>query len=311
MKKMLFVMNPFSGQKRANKFLTDILLLFGQAGYDVTVHMTTGTGSATEAVARLGGDKDLIVCCGGDGTFNETISGMLRTGLRTELGYIPAGSTNDFASSLKLSTGIMQAVQDILDGKPVAYDVGKFGDRYFSYVASFGAFTRASYATPQSIKNALGHTAYVLESIQELSQIRKEHVRMELDDQVVEDDFLFGAICNSTSVGGILTLDPKRVDMADGLLEILLVRAPRSLAEISECIQAVQDQTFNCSMITFCSTKSVRVYSSPDMVWTLDGEREQGSAVVDVENQHLAIRLRKRVAPEVSHPDDILYPPIA
>ena len=311
MKKMLFIMNPFSGQKRANKFLADILLLFGQAGYDVTVHMTTGTGSAGEAVARLGGDKDLIVCCGGDGTFNETISGMLRQGIRAELGYIPAGSTNDFASSLKLSSSIMQAAQDIVDGKPVAYDVGKFGDRYFSYVASFGAFTRASYATPQSIKNALGHTAYVLEGIQELSQIRKEHVRMELDNQVVEDDFLFGAICNSTSVGGVLTLDPKRVDMADGLLEILLVRAPRNLTEISECIQAVQNQTFNCSMITFCSTRSVRVIASPDMIWTLDGEREQGRATVEVENQHLAIQIRKRTQPEVNHPDDILYPPIA
>ena len=134
---------------------------------------------------------------------------------------------------------------------------------------------------------------------------------MELDDQVVEDDFLFGAICNSTSVGGILTLDPKRVDMADGLLEILLVRAPRNLAEIAECIQAVQDQTFNCSMITFRSTRNVRVYADPNMVWTLDGEREEGREMVDVENQHRAIHLRKRQVSDVNHPDDILYPPIA
>ena len=311
MKKLLFVMNPQAGQKRANRFLPDILSLYNRAGYDVTAYMTGGQGDAIRYVRANAPDMDLVVCCGGDGTLNETISGVLGSGADVPIGYIPAGSTNDFASSLKLSSNIMQAAQDVLDGTPTAYDVGDFGGRYFSYVASFGAFTRTSYVTPQNVKNALGHTAYLLEGLQELSQIRKEHIRMELDGQVVEDDFLFGAICNSTTIGGILTLDPKRVDMADGLLEILLVRAPRSLAEISECIQAVQDQTFNCSMITFCSTKSVRVYSSPDMVWTLDGEREQGSAVVDVENQHLAIRLRKRVAPEVSHPDDILYPPIA
>ena len=143
--------------------------------------------------------------------------------MKVPIGYIPAGSTNDFASSLKLSTNIMQAAKDILEGEPVAYDVGRFGERYFSYVASFGAFARTSYTTPQSIKNTLGHTAYLLEGMQEISQIRKEHVRMELDDQVVEDDFLFGAICNSTTIGGILTLDPKRVDMADGLLELSLI----------------------------------------------------------------------------------------
>ncbi len=295
MKKMLFIMNPFAGQKRANRQLSDLLLLFTKAGYDVITHMTTGPGSASEAAERLAGEVDLIVCCGGDGTFNETVSGLLKSGRDVNLGYIPAGSTNDFAASLKLSSNILQAAQDILEGEPVPYDVGKFGDRYFSYVASFGAFTRASYATPQSVKNALGHTAYVLEGIQELSQIRKEHIRMEMDGEVVEDDFLFGAICNSTSVGGILTLDPKQVDMADGLLEILLVRAPRNLAEISECLQALQSQEYNCAMITFRSAHHVTVYADPEMPWTLDGEREEGHTQVDVDNQHLAIRLMKRV----------------
>jgi len=295
MKKMLFVMNPYSGTRRANKYLVEIIEAFNRAGYEVITHMTQGPGDATKIVAAKAHDLDLIVCCGGDGTFNETISGMLSVGADVPLGYIPAGSTNDFASSLKLSGTVMQAVQDILEGQSVAYDVGKFGSRYFSYVASFGAFTKASYATPQSIKNALGHTAYVLEGINELSQIRNEHVRMEIDGQVVEDDFLFGAISNSTSVGGILTLSPDVVDLADGQLEILLVRAPRNLTEIAECIQAVQSQKYNCAMITFRSAKKVRVFADPDMPWTLDGEREEGHAQVDVENVHHAIRLVKRV----------------
>ena len=294
MKKMLLVLNPYSGQKKAPKVLTEIIAMFNRAGYSVQVYVTAGPGDAEQEVQRVCHEVDLVVCSGGDGTFNETISGLIQSGSDTPVGYIPSGSTNDFASSLKLPSDILEAAQDILLGEPVAYDAGKFGDRYFSYVASFGAFTRASYATPQNIKNALGHTAYVLEGIQELSQIRKEHLRLEIDGRIVEDDFLFGAICNSTSVGGILTLDPEVVDLRDGLLEILLVRAPENLMELRECILAMQSQKYNCAMITFCSARHIRIFDDPEMPWTLDGEREDGHSVVEVRPEHLAYRLMQR-----------------
>lgn len=295
MKKMLFIMNPYSGQRKAVKHLTEIISMFNRADYEVMIHMTAGPGDATCVVAQRAGEMDLVVCCGGDGTFNETVSGLLESGADVPIGYIPAGSTNDFAASLNLSGNVLQAAKDILEGSPVRYDVGRFGQRYFSYVASFGAFTKASYATPQNIKNALGHTAYVLEGINELSQIRREHVRMELDGQSVKGDFLFGAISNSTSVGGILTLDPKVVDMADGKLEVLLVRMPTDLLELHDCIRAVRAQKYDCAMITFRSAEKIKVYADPDMPWTLDGEREEGHAQVDVENVHLAIQIMQRV----------------
>ena len=187
-----------------------------------------------------------------------------------------------------------KAARDILEGQVNAYDAGRFGDRYFAYVASFGAFTRSSYIVPQNIKNALGHTAYVLGGISELSQIRNEHIRMEIDGETVEDDFLFGAICNSTSIGGILTLDPSHVDMGDGKFEVMLVRMPRSLVELSECIRAVQSQDYNCEMITFRSAHHIRVEADPEMPWTLDGEKEEGHAMVEVENLHHAIHLIQR-----------------
>ena len=295
MKKLLFIMNPFAGQKKANKVLPEILMLFTEAGYEINISMTTGPGAATQLAAERGGMADLVVCCGGDGTLNETIAGLLQAGLDVPVGYIPSGTTNDFASSLNLSHNPIQAARDILEGEPVAYDICKFGDRYFCYVASFGAFTKASYAVPQTLKNALGHTAYVLGGISELSQIRNEHVRMEIDGEVVEDDFLFGAICNSTSVGGILTLPQNQVDMGDGIFEVMLIRAPRHLNEITDCILAVQNQTYNCGMITFRPAKAVKILADPFMAWTLDGEKADGYQEVLVENLHHAIKIVKRV----------------
>jgi YegS/Rv2252/BmrU family lipid kinase len=295
MKKLLFIMNPFAGQKKANKVLPEILMLFTEAGYEINISMTTGPGSATQLAAERGGYADLVVCCGGDGTLNETIAGLLKAGLNVPIGYIPSGTTNDFASSLKLSHNPVQAAKDILEGQPVPYDIGKFGDRYFCYVASFGAFTKSSYVVPQTLKNTLGHTAYVLGGMSELSQIRNEHVRMEIDGEVVEDDFLFGAICNSTSVGGILTLPNDRVDMGDGVFEVMLIRAPRTINEIPECILAVQNQEYNCGMITFRPGRIVKITTDPMMSWTLDGEKAEGHREILVENLHHAVRIVKRV----------------
>ena len=291
MKKMLLVMNPNAGTRKGPKHLADILSVFNRAGFCVITYMTDGSGDATKIVAQYAPEVDLVVCSGGDGTFNEAVTGILHSGAKIPIGYIPTGSTNDFASSLHLPMNPIDAATAIAEGSPTRYDVGQFGTRYFTYVASFGAFTRTSYATPQSIKNALGHTAYLLEGIQELSQIRPFHVKLEMDNETVEDDFLFGAISNSISVGGILTLDPAQVDMHDGKFEILLVRAPRKMAEIPECLQALTTQKYNCHMITFRSASSIRITSDPDMIWTLDGERAEGSHFIDIHNHQQAIAL--------------------
>ena len=233
MQNLLLIINPCAGQKKAKKLLVEIIDILNRAGFEVITYITSGPGDAENACIRYADQVSRIVCCGGDGTFNETVSGVLKSGKNIPIGYIPAGSTNDFASSLHLSNDILQATRDIVDGQPKHLDIGSFGNRYFSYVASFGAFTRTSYTTPQSLKNALGHTAYVLNGIQELSQIRSHPLRFTLSDgSIIEGRFLFGAISNSTSLGGVLTLTPDQVDMADGKLELLLIRAPKDLFEL-------------------------------------------------------------------------------
>ena len=294
MKKMLFVMNPFAGTRRANRHLVGILSIFNRAGYQVTAHMTAGPGDAAQIVEKLAPEMDVVTCCGGDGTFNETVTGLMRSGAKAPIGYIPAGSTNDFATSLRLPTRILDAARAIVEGKAYLYDVGSFADRYFSYVASFGAFTKASYATPQNVKNALGHAAYVLSGIQEITQLHTTHMRLELDEEMIEDDFLFGAISNSTSVGGVLTLRPDLVDMADGQFEVLLIRKPHTLAELTECIHALQTQQYNCRMITFRSASKVHAISAEPIVWTLDGERADEQQDTIIQNCHHAISLLQK-----------------
>ena len=293
MKNMLFVLNPYAGMRKANRVLADILMVFNRAGYRVETYITAGQSDATQIVAQRAGELDLVVCCGGDGTFNETVAGVMESGKQVPIGYIPAGSTNDFARSLKLSANMVEAARQIAEGTDHPYDIGSFAGRYFTYVASFGAFTRASYATPQDIKNALGHTAYVLGGISELSQLKPLRVRLTMDGETVEGDYLFGAICNSTSVGGILKLDESKVDMCDGKFEVLLVRAPKDISELHECILAVQRQSYNCGMITFRSAKTICVETNAGVVWTLDGERQDGAAQIQVNNLHKAILIRK------------------
>ncbi len=291
MKHLLFIINPVAGTKKASKNLAEIISIFNRADYDTHVFVTSRQKDATRAVKKFGEQADLIVCCGGDGTLNETISGVIQMGLHTPIGYIPAGSTNDFANSLGLSGDVVTAAKQIVNGSPQPYDIGKFGNRYFSYVASFGAFTKTSYTTPQNIKNALGHIAYLLEGIQELSKIKKEHLRVETDQFVLEDDYLFGAICNSTSLGGILTLNPNLVDLGDGMFEILLVRAPKNIQELHECVLALRSQTYDCGMLAFRSASKMTITANPDMPWTLDGERADGGENIVVENLHQSISL--------------------
>ncbi len=290
-KRLLLIMNPYAGQKSGKKHLADILELFCKADYIPTVFMTTGVGNGYTLAKSHAAAHDLVVCIGGDGTLNEVVSGVIDSGTDVPIGYIPCGSTNDFAAGLKLSKAHLRAAMDILEGTPKTYDIGRFGERYFSYVASFGAFTRASYATPQNLKNALGHLAYILEGIKDLPNIRPVHMRLETADAVFEDDYIFGAISNSTSLGGILTIDRKTVDMNDGLFELLLIKFPKTAAELNECIRCLQEKNYNSSMLTFHSTNRLTITTDESVDWTLDGEHETGHAHITVENKHNAFRL--------------------
>ena len=291
MKHLHLIVNPCAGTKRIVRYLPDILHLFRQYGYENTVYMTAEQGDGSMIAAQRGADFDRIVCAGGDGTFNEVMSGILRAGLNIPLGYIPCGSTNDFATSLHLPKTIMEAARCVMDCEPTPIDVGKFDERYFSYVASFGAFSRTSYTTPQSVKNTLGHLAYILAGIKDIPNIRPLHLKAEFGDKALEDDYIFGAISNTTSLGGVMKLDARQVDLNDGFLELLLIKSPQDLSDLNECIRALSAQDYSSRMITFCSTPELHVSSPVPLDWTLDGEEASGITEAKIVNLKSAISL--------------------
>ena len=295
-KKLLFIMNPKSGLMQAPKYMAEIIGRFSDSGYLTQVLMTTGKGDARDFAAWYGGTVDTVVVSGGDGTLNEVIDGLISSGLRTPLGYIPAGSTNDFASSVGLPKSIPACVEKIISGTPHPVDIGSFNGRYFSYVASFGAFTSTTYSVPQNIKNILGHSAYVMAGIKELTHIKPIHARITLekgtpDEEIHEGDYVLGGVCNSRSIGGIVNLQKLDVDMNDGLMEVLLLKMPKDLIELSDMTASILNGTFKSHQIEKYSAHNVTFELDENTHWTLDGEYEKGSGVCEIKTIESAISL--------------------
>ncbi len=290
-RRLLLIINPSSGTRQGEKRLASIIEILQTGGYLCTVMLTDRQMAASEYAFIYGREYDVIACAGGDGTFNETVNGMLRAGLTIPLGYIPSGSTNDFAVSLKIPTDICAAADAIVTGDIRKLDIGLFGERNFSYVASFGAFTKTSYATSQSFKNAFGHFAYLLSSVKDVWSIRSQHLRFEFNGQIHEDDYIFGAISNSTSLGGVMTIDPQLVDMNDGLFEIMLIKQPRNLNDLLQITNALMTKQYQCDMITFESTASVTVTTDSPIDWSLDGEKETIDGTFEVSCLHDSLNI--------------------
>jgi len=291
MKRLLFILNPQAGQRKANRFMPDMIRLFIEAGYMCEPYVTGAAGEATRVIARCPRKYDLVVCAGGDGTLNETISGMMAAGMDCPVGYVPCGTTNDYAASIGLSPDVMQATQDILQGRVQTVDVGRFNGRYFIYTATCGAFAKASYATPQAAKNVLGHAAYVFAGIRDLTAIKPFHIRVRADELALEDDFVFCSVTNSTSVGGILQLDTQLVALNDGRFEVTMVRNPINPAQLSSIIVGLTTQSVPNDMIHFFSARHIDIECDEPVEWTLDGEREAATDSVSMENLHSAVRI--------------------
>lgn len=289
-KNLLFILNPNAGKGEIRSKMIRILQLFSAAGYDSLVSPTLHAGEIPEIIQRRANGVDLVVCCGGDGTLNETVTGLMQLDPRPPLGYLPAGTVNDFASSLGIPKDLEAAAQAVLSGSPVDVDIGRFGEQYFTYVAAFGAFTEVSYQTPQQSKNMFGRTAYVLEGLKCLTSLKSYPVSIEFDNGTCQGDYLFGMVSNASSVGGLKLLDD-RISMNDGMFEVLLIQKPDSLIEMQQVINAVLLHDYSSPLITVFRTSNLTVSCENETPWTLDGEFGGAPQKIEIENLHLALRV--------------------
>lgn len=273
-KKMLLVVNPVSGKKMAKQYMMRMINRFDQAGYNVTACCTQIDKNAYDIVINRGGEFDIVVCCGGDGTLKQTVCGVLKLGLDIPIGYIPMGSTNDFAGSLGIPTDdVYAAVEAIVNGEPKPVDIGAFGDENFIYVAAFGNFTAISYAVNQKIKNVLGKNAYYLQAVKDFFRMKPYHARVEADGEFFEGDYFYGAASNSYAVGGMPVLHNMGVEFDDGYHELVLVRMFKNPAELLRLANDMVHKTVaNNDNVIIRHCKHIKFMFDDPTPFTLDGE---------------------------------------
>ena len=289
MKKLLFVFNPFSGKAQIKNHLFEIVDTMVKAGYEVTVYPTQCAGDAKEKVQREAENYDLVVCSGGDGTLDETVTGLMNCAKKVPLGYIPAGSTNDFATSLGIPKDMAEAAAIAVNGEPFSCDIGSFNGDNFVYVAAFGLFTAVSYKTSQEWKNLLGHAAYLLEGIKSLHEIPSFLMQVEFNNCCIQDEFIYGMITNSTSVGGFKGMTGNHVKLDDGVFEVTLIKKPRNPIELNEIIASLVNLVDDTNMIYSFKSKNVKFTAKKPVAWTLDGEYGGDHVEVEITNQMQAI----------------------
>lgn len=296
-KKVLFIVNPKSGKGSIRNKLLDIVDVFVKAGFDLTLYISQAPGDGRRKAEEAAEKYDLIVCSGGDGTLNETISGMMELKHRPELGYIPAGSTNDFAASLRIPRQMSAAAYTAAEGEACRIDIGKFcEERYFVYVAGFGAFTEVSYLTSQDKKNLLGHQAYVLEGVKSLSSIKAYPLRISGGEKCYEGNFIFGMVTNTISVGGFKGLVNQNVSLSDGLFEVLLIEMPKTPLDLSSIVSSLLLKDDKCELLHKFKAAALTVEGEEPVDWVLDGEFGGSHSLVQIENLCQQIEIRRNPA---------------
>lgn len=288
-KKLLFIFNPRSGKGQIRNKLLDIIDVFVKGGYEVIVHPTQGPLDGCKMAQEMAGNVDLIVCSGGDGTLDEVVTGLMKAQADVPIGYIPAGSTNDFANSLEIPRDMVAAAKDILEGQLYSFDVGDFNNDTFVYVAAFGLFTDVSYQTDQNLKNLLGHLAYVMEGTKRIFDVKSYQVKIEANGTSYEGEYIYGMITNSHSVGGFKNLIGPGVEMNDGLFEVTLIKRPKNLLELNEIIAALLNAYDNTSLIDTFKADFLEIHSQESISWTLDGEYGGDHMDVKIKNKKQAL----------------------
>ncbi len=292
-KRLLFIVNPRSGKGQIKEHLADILDIMIKAGYQVSVHVTQSGGDATRQIIERSGEFDRIVCSGGDGTLDEVVTGMMQLSPeeRKPIGYIPAGSTNDFGNSLGIDKNMLNAAHISVSDNLFSCDIGRFNSDSFVYVAAFGIFTEVSYATPQDMKNVLGHAAYIIEGAKQLRDIPSFRMQVEYEGNVVYDEFIYGMITNSKSVGGFQGIIRGDIGLNDGVFEVTLIKMPRNPMDLNEILGFMTGIIPDSDMVYSFQTSEIKLTCSEEVAWTLDGEYGGDHSTVIISDERGALEI--------------------
>lgn len=290
-RKLLFVFNPKSGMGLIKNHLLEIVDVMVKAGYEPTVYPTQARGDAIRKVREDGVHYDRIVCSGGDGTLDEVVTGMREADLQMPLGYIPAGSTNDFARTLGIPSDMVKAAEIAVGEHVFPCDVGQFNDDTFVYIAGFGVFTEISYDTPQELKNILGHAAYILSAAKSLASIPSYLMQIEANGEVIQDRFVYGMITNSVSVAGFKGLTGKDVELDDGEFEVTLIKSPNNPIELNDIIAYLTGLVSETKMVYTFKSSHIKLRSRSSVSWTMDGENGGEHWSVEIKNHHKKLNI--------------------
>lgn len=302
MKRLLFIYNPHAGKELLKPKISDIVDIFVKAGYEVTIYPTQSYRDAYRKVKEYNSKEyELVVCSGGDGTIDEVVSGMMTRRDRDPVGYIPTGTTNDFANSLHIPKGLLKAADNAVNGVVFPCDIGRFNQDTFVYIAAFGLFTDVSYETDQAMKNVLGHLAYILEGAKRIFNVPSYRIKVCHGGEEIEGEFIYGMVTNSRSVGGFRSMVGKQVIFDDGLFEVTLIKKPKNPLELQEIIAALLIEQIDTKYMYTFKTGYITFESLEEIPWTLDGEfgGEHDEVVIDNLNKQLEIMVPEKHVKEL------------
>lgn len=299
--KLLLLVNKKSGKETIEKYVPKIIEEFEENNFEVDLMYTKITNNATKIIMNYDKDFDLVVCCGGDGTLNQTISGLMEINKKVSIGFIPLGTANDFAKNFNLTDDVLYLPHNIMSYKSQKCDTGKFNDKYFNYVAAFGVCTKVSYTTKKSLKKRFGKKAYYMKAIKEFFHIKSYKVKLTFDDKVIEDEFVYGGISNSISIAGLQWFKPEDIDLNDGKFEAIFIKKPKNPIQTIKIFNSMLQKNYkNKAEIVYFKTDNIDIEIEEELPWTLDGEYGGTYNKVNINNIKQNVEF---IVPEIKEKD--------
>ena len=272
MKKCVLICNPNSGKNNKKELVQKFKDILFKYDYETEIIFTKYSGHAKKIVGELG-NPDLVVSLGGDGTFNEIVTGNLKRKNKLIVSHIPLGTTNDIGAMFGMGKDPCENLEMVLNGVVKQVDICRINGIPFVYVAGVGKFINIAYDTPRDMKKKFGYFAYLLNAIKSFnSKTRLFEISYEIDGEVYRGLYSFLLICNASRMGGIQMLQDVKMD--DGKFEVLFSNISSKKDIIKSLLLFQNNNIKNVPGFYFHKTDNLKIKfkKRPDKNWCIDGE---------------------------------------